>query len=123
MSLLSGKHVLGQLCACGETVGEVQGLGDHNFRISIRPVSGRGPLKRDTDAKLERCEVGICRAIIIGIADSKNLARENASLCHSPHICPRGLRYKYSQNDGVAFNKDLFRYKTVQELFHRLVKV
>src|SRR5690348_7651710 len=104
MSLLSRKHALGKLCASGETVGEVQGLGDHDLRISVRPVSGRGTLKHDTDAKLKRRKVGVCRAIIIGIADSKNLPRENASLGHSPHICARGLRFEYSQNNGVAFN-------------------
>jgi len=57
MRFLPGEHALGELGAAGEAVGEIQRLRNHDARIAVGPIGGRGALKGNAETELERGEI------------------------------------------------------------------
>src|SRR6266478_1044378 len=122
--LLRSQHAPSELRATGKAIGQVERFGNHDARVvAVSPICRCGSLKGHSESKFERGEIGLHGAIVIGITDSKDLARKNTSLGHRPCIRTTGFRLEDRKDNGVAFDEHLLSGVAVEQLLHRLMKV
>src|SRR5207302_7083015 len=123
MAFLSGKHAFRKLGAAGEAVGKIQRLRNHDARIAVGPVCGRGTLESDSEAEFERGKIAVRCAFVVRIAHGENLARKDARLGARPCIGYGRLRFENGENDGVTLDEYFLRRIAVQKFPDRLVQV
>src|SRR5216684_3893318 len=123
MRFLFGEHALSELGAAGEAVGKIQSLRNHDARIAVGPVGGRGALKRNAEAELKRGKIVGGGAFVVGVADGENLAREDAGLGDGARVGDGRFGFENRENDGVAFDEDLFGQVTVQKFLDGFVQI
>src|SRR5215469_2728888 len=123
MCFLLGEHALGQLGATRETVGKIERFGNHDARIAVDPIRRRIALKSYTEAKFESGEIARRSALIVGIANRKNLARQDTGFRNRTRIGRRGFGFKDGENDGVAFDEDFLCVEAVEKLLYGFVQI
>jgi len=65
-------------------------------------------LEKQHPAEFQRGKIAVRRALVVRVANGKNLAREDASLGHGPRIGDGGFRFKNGENDGVPSMNTFF---------------
>src|SRR5882672_1406576 len=123
MRFLPGEHALGELGAAGEAVGEIQRLRNHDARIAVGPIGGRGALKGNAETELERGEIVGGSAFVVGVADGENLSRKDAGLGDGARVGDGRFGFENGENDGVAFDEDFFGRVTAQMFLDGLIKI
>src|SRR5260370_41921005 len=123
MSFLSTEQALGEFGAAGEAIGKIESLGNHDAGIAVGPVGGGGALEGDPDAELQSGEIAACGAVVVGIANDKNLAREDAGFGNGASVGKIGFGFENGEDDGIAFDENFFGVVAVEKLLDRLVQV
>src|SRR5260370_24251565 len=121
MRFLGAEEALGEFGATGEGVGKIESLGNHDAGIAVGPVGGGGALEGDADAELEGGKIAACGAVVVGIADDENLAREDAGLGNVARVSKIGFGFKNGEDNGVAFDKNFFLVEAVEKFLDWLV--
>src|SRR5713101_8835210 len=123
MRFLRAEEPLGEFGATGKAVGKIESFGNHDAGIAVGPVGGGGALEGDADAELEGGKIAACGAVVVGIADDENLAREDAGLGNGARVSKIGFGFKNGEDDGIAFDKNFFGVEAVEKFLDRLVQI
>src|SRR5262249_53437558 len=105
MRFLIFEHAASKFRAAGEAVRKIKRFGNHDARFAVGPVGWSVSLVRHAKPEFESGEVCRSSAVIVGVADSQNLPRQNACFRNGTRVSAARFRFEDGKDDGVAFDK------------------